>query len=692
MRKSLSFFLIFLVLLDFLGNTYISAGVLYTKTIWLNRGDSDEYYYFTITLEDIDVLGSSAMIGVSGIQGSQDIVLQLSGQNSIDVFGDESITITLLDLGSSSAKITIAVDVEALANVAYNLLKNKIQEAEDAGLLPQSKIDTYKNSLDSASSYIKIGDYISAIDLCKTTITSIDEDTKLAKDAKKAIDNATLIINNPKLVDKDCNSCPESIVSTANTKLKQAKSAFDSGDFISARDLAIEAATLIEECCKSCKIYPDKEKSVENFLKSQSSEIPLDPAWTKINDAKREYENGDCIKAIHYLDTAKSLAEDIIKGWNNAKNCRSTLLSMISEATSKYVISYGTGTKIQIALADIEDRIYPEITEYMRKGYFSTAVTNCNALKTEVEDRIKAFEQTWEQMNKSYSVLTTLQSKGYKIDSAWEAYNKAIKFFQEGSYTKASVEFEKAKNIAEQIESYASEAQRIKNKTESCLLNLKTNGINVDIIFKEDINKAEKLYSSGDYTEAEKQWTVILKKCQDPDIANAIKQRKTTYTRYSQIKAEKIVIPSSISKQLQEADEYFASGKFKEASAQYAKVTEQLNNLERTAKDAMNEIKQSEEFLNSDVPQYEKISKLLGIPQLKLRAKILKESIENASKAYASGDYSKAAKYVSKIEEIRNDMDGDGIPDNVDILPQLPNYYLLGGIVVLLLFLINIFK
>ena len=691
MRKSLSLLLILTVFLNIWGGVQVSASLLYTKTTWINVGSSYEYYYFNITLEDIDVFGSAAMIGVTGMQGSQDIVLQTSGQKSVDVFGDGTITITLLDLSSSSAKITIAVDVETLATVAGNVLESKIQEAENAGL-PASKINEYNNTLKAARNYVQLGEYINAIELCKETIALINSDIPLAKEAMIAINNATLIINNPRLVDENCTSCPSSITSEAENKLNQAKSAFNSGDFTSAKELAVEAAKVIENFCKSCKIYPEKEKEVENFLKSQPSIIPLDPAWNKLKNAKYAYENGNCVVAIQDLDSAKSLAEDIITGWNKANSCKNELISMISEAKGKYVVSYGTNEKVQIALGDIEKQIYPEISQYMKKGYFSTAVTNCNALKTQVANRINLFTQTWKQMNISHAVLMSLQGKGYKIDDAWKTFNKAIEMFKNGSYTSASVEFEKAKNIAEQIKSNAEEAQRWKNKTEACLLDLKTKGVNVDFIFGEDINKAENLYASGEYPDAEQQWKLVDKKCHDPGITDAINKRESTMKKYSQIKAEKIDIPKNITMELKKAEEYFMKGDFSDAGALYDQVTALLTALEKTSKETLNEIKESETFISSELPKYTKMAKLLGIPQLKMRVDLLEKLTKNATIAYNSGDYSKAQQYISEIKEIRNDVDGDGIPDDVDILPQLPNYYLFGGIGILLLFLINIVK
>lgn len=688
MRKPLSILLILSVLLN---AWYAIPDPLYNTVVWVDRGSSYEYYYFNITLEDIDVFGRAAMIGVNGLQGSKDIVLELSGQKSADVFGDGTITITLLDLASSSAKISITVDAGALATVASNLLEEKIKDAVNEGL-PQSKIDEYNSTLKAARQYIQLGEYMKAVDLCKKTMALIDGDIVLAKEAMVAINNATLIIQNPRLVDENCTSCPDTVTSQAETKLKQAKNAFDSGDFTSAKKLANEAAKLIETCCKSCRIYSEKEKNVVAFLTSQSSEIPLKPAWDKVNDAKKEYALGDCIKAVQDLDSAKSLAEDIIKGWNTASSCRDELIGMISDAKGKYVISYGKGEKIQIVLDDIENRVYSNVTQYMKKGYFSTAVTNCNALKTEVSNRISIFTQTWGQMNVSYALLTSLQAKGYKIDEAWSIFNRAIDMFKGGNYTSASVEFEKAANIATQIRRQADEAQKWKNKTEACLLDLKMKGVNVDAVFGEGMSRAESLYSSGKYQDAEQQWKLVDKKCHDPGIANAIEQRKAAHDLYSRIKAEGIDIPEDITRMLGEADEDFTSGRFSDASTYYSKIIENLNSLEKNVKEAMNEIQETKKFISSSLPKYEKTAKLFGIPQLEKRLELLKELTANASRAYSSGDYSKVTQYVSKITQLEHDLDGDGIPDDSDILPQLPNYYIFGIIGVFLLFLINMLK
>lgn len=699
MRRLLLFALSIILLLGMVPEGHLkpaSAADVRSTSVILRVGESIQFYYFNVTLIDISVFGDSAMIKVHGIQGNVSTTLQINVTE--DIFRDQSLQIILQEISAnlyeeSTAKMMIIVDLEALANTARDMLKDKINDPEVKDIFPDVVIQQYQQKLDVVNNYILVGDYISAVELAKSSLDKIDHDLPLAKDALASINKAKAAIMDPSTVTEGC-QVPSSILSQAQEKLNTAQEAFNNGDFEDAKAYADDAYTLIYNSCNSCGVYPSEKERVTEYLErieSREPGIPLDPAWKKMTLSIEEYENGNCLVAISYLNDVVSLAESIWEDWNKTKECKNELKGMINSYASSYSFTYN-GETISLKVGDILLSIPDQIDKYMREGKFQTAMSNCKLLKGKMEARKNQFVEAWRELNRTRELIENMSTSGYILKGISEEMETAIEKFKDGNYSEARDVFLNIQGTIAMIKENADLAKSWENKTRSCLAQRVLEGMNVSAVFGRDLKRAQVLYEAGNYSEAYHLWEALYKQCTDPEITATLNERNDVLEMYNKLKGIGVTIPPEIQKMIEEAERQFRSNNLTICREDYKRAKDMLSQLLSIVEDAKTQVANAKRFMEMNRKQAEQLVKLVGIPEVQRSFKRMEALTESISNNYKSGNVDDLQVELSELQSIQNDIDQDGYPNTSDPLPYIPNYYVFGLAVVLTLLIVQILR
>ena len=671
----------------------VAGQVIRTATITLNVGETTTYQYFNITLVDINPVSGAILVNVTGIQGSE---LATVEDTYVDIFGDGTIEIKTTFVSSSErqAIISVKVDVEALANVACNILSQELSDVQTNNILPANVTKEFEDNLNLAEQYKSNGWYDDSIKLAWQTLNNLRTTVKIATEAKKAILDAKSALNNPSSVSPGCQGCPLSIQLKVRDKIEKAEEYYNQGNFENALQYAQDAIQLIKDCCNSCKVFPTKKEELLKYLKTNTEGIPSDlftAVYNKINVAQEYYNNGDCVDAISYLDDAKSLADSIITNWNKAMKCREDLLYNITQAKKDYYVVYNNSI-IKIYLNAIEKKANEDLYSKIKSGYFLSAISLCQNLADELKARELKFNQTKEDMENALAHIMKIQAQGYKVDRVWAIFNEGISLMESGDYEDAQAKFMEASNTADSIKQAAIDALVAKNETTACFNQLQAEGIDVQKIFGKEINQAQSLFQEGKYTDSKNMWKVLYQKCSNPEIKNIIELRKNAHEMLGELMAMKLPLPENITSMLNQADTAFQNGNLTLAKAQYQEVISIINSIKEISNKEQETVANGKKFLKQNYKWGMNIAKWFGIPVVEERLNELSIFINQTQKAYSEGNYKVVEEDIAKINAIITDIDGDNVKNWKDPVPYIPNYYLVGLITALLLIFVNIVK
>ena len=694
MRMLKTLFLLFLLIFSIFSlehpSEYVrAANDTESTTVWLSVGESFEYYYFNITLVDISVYGDVIMIEVEGIQGEKSTTVEINSTK--DIFKDGTLTIILTDTnvvmgGTSSAQIIVSVNLKNLAELAYGMFRDTLNDENTLNVLPTSVVQEYQQKLSIVEEYLRVGDYVNSIDLSKKSIEELRELVPKAKDAISAINMAKAAILDPSTVTKGC-EVPQSIIDEAKIKLQDAQNAFESGEFYIAEQYANLSYEIIYNACNACRDYPQKKGEVEKFLNNLSSieiGIPLDSVWSIIRKAEEEYSAGNCISAFNYLTKATNLATQVWTRWNETKACKLELISKINEYRDRYSFTYEE-FKITIKLDTILDEIQEEIDKQMKRGNFQTAVYNCNKLNDQVDAKKRAFLESWQEMNRTINTLNELSLQGYILTEAQVEFRSAMKLFEEGNYTEAKYLFIKARGTALSTKEEADKAKELENKTLSCIAQLEAKGINATRLFGEEINNAKVLYKFGNYTDSYYLWGTIYSRCTNPEISNAIQCKAQLLQKVEEMKANGIPLPESFKKELELTNVEISSGNITTALKLCSKTLKELTQFDNEFKKIKSEVEITEKFLELNEGNINYMLSLLGIPQLQNSSETLKVLLQKTRKSLDRGNWEEARMFATQLQSLRDDIDQDGYPNSSDPVPYIPNYYIFSLVIALAL-------
>jgi len=668
----------------------VSAASVRSATINLIVGETYEFNYFNLTLVDLNPVTRTALINVSGIQGTN---LTTVEDAFVDIFGDGTIQIKTIAVyvSNKQAMVEVRVDVEILANVACDMLSSLITEVEFNGTLPDSVLNQSKQDLELAEQYRDYGWYDDAIKTAWRALDNLRKDIRLATEARKAIMDAKRAVFDPSTCVPGCQECPLSIVTKAKNMINEAEQYYNQGDFEDALQMANEAIQLITDCCNSCKVYPEKKEKLEDYLEKWEQTIPstlFKSVRDKIKTAQDYYDNGDCVDAISYLDDAQELAETIVRKWNETTSCRDSLLSNIARARKNYKVIFN-GTVIRIYVDDINETASNDLYNLIKSGYFESALSKCNKLSDELSAREEQFNEIKVLLGEVWGHIMSVKAKGYVVEQAVNVFREALSLMEQGKYEEAKGKFQEAKDKVDSIVTKAKEAERAKNQTLSCLTNLKAEGIDVQSVFGEDISTAEELYKKGDYDGARLQWESIQKKCSDPELKNLLELKDKAHTLYAEVEAKAIRIPPDVTSLLEKADEDFRGGDFPLAKVEYNQVMGKLNDILDTVNRAKEIIKRGRQFCAQNSKWGKNVVRWFGIPVIEQRFEKLKVLLNQAQAALDKGDYTALNAYTSEINALMGDIDGDGSENRKDPLPYVPNYYLVGLLFAALMMFLN---
>jgi len=677
------------------GTPRVAGQVVRTATITLTVGETTTYEYFNITLVDINPVSGTILVNVTGVQGAQMATVE---DTYVDIFGDGTIEIKTTFVSSSDreAIISVEVDIEALANVACNILSRELEQVNETGLLPPNITKQFADNLNLAEQYKNSGWYDDAINLAWQTLNELRSTVALATEAKKAILDAKSALNNPSSVCPGCEGCPLSIQLKVQDKIDKAEQYYNEGDFQSALQYAQDALQLIKDCCNACKAFPDKKEEVLKYIKTYGSGIPSDlfnGVYSKIKEANQSYTAGDCVKAISYLDDAMTLAESIVTNWNKAMKCREDLLHNITLARKNYYIIYNN-TVIKIYLDDISKKAENDLYDKIRSGYFLSAMSLCQNLRKDLMAREQKFNETREIMMETYNHIMEIQAEGIKINgSVWKVFNEGVELLKNGNYDQAQTKFIEASNIADRIKGEAIDARRAKNRTMTCLTRLQAEGINTTCkLFKNDMDLAQRLYSEGRYLDAKNTWDALYEKCNSSDIKRAIERRKKAHSMYSNLTVKRIPLPSNLTTLIEQADTAFKNCNFTMASTQYQEAINAMDRILEISKKEQQTVSNGRRFLKQNYKWGMNVAKWFGIPIVEERLNELGKLINQTQSAYAKAEYGTVEQDINKINAIMTDIDGDNVKNWNDPVPYVPNYYLVGLVTALLLIFVNIIR